>query len=417
MSRHRFTRARQATLLAVVLAVGPLTLLTGSATASPNRSRTETGAAQVARDWQRTALRTVYTEGATPIPSGTLYLGFTSLAVDRAVQGAGRGRHTSSRAAVAVAAHDVLRHYFPGSAAGLDVDLATSLAAVPDGRAEERGARIGRAAAQRMIASRAGDRIPDPTVVYRRDAAPGVWQPPATGMLVPWLGFVDPLVLRRPVRVDGPDSLTSGAYAADFAEVKRVGSATASPADRSPEQTATAQFFNFNAVVLYRAALLEHLDSAHLSLARTTQLFAALDAATADTMIQCWGIKYRYGFWRPQQAIQGAATDGNPATVADAQWAPLLANPPYPDYLSGHGCITSAFAGVVRSFFGDRLPLLLRSGSTNTVQRYETLSAMEHDAFMARIWSGIHFRDAMVDAYQLGHATARRVVGERDRRW
>jgi hypothetical protein len=402
-------------MLAVVLAVGPLTFSTGSATAAPTRSRAQAGASQIALDWQRTALRTVYTEALTPIPSGTLYLGFTSLAVDRAVQAALERRQTSTRSAAALAAHDVLVHYFPGSAPKLDADLAASLAAVPDGRAEQNGARIGRAAAARMIASRAGDRIPDPTIVYRRDAAPGVWQPPAAGMLVPWLGFVDPLVLRRPVRLNGPDPLTSRAYAADFSQVRRVGSAAAGPADRSAEQTTTAQFFNFNAPVLYRAALLEHLDTAHLSLARTTQLFAALDAATADTMIQCWGIKYRYGFWRPEQAIHGAATDGNPATTADARWAPLIANPPYPDYLSGHGCITSAFAGVVRSFLGDRVPLLLRSGTTNTVHRYQTLTAMEHDAYMARIWSGIHFRDAMDDAYLLGHTTARRVVRQLDR--
>ena len=33
---------------------------------------------------------------------------------------------------------------------------------------------------------------------------------------------------------------------------------------------------------------------------------------------------------------------------------------------------------------------------------------MEHDAFMSRIWGGIHFRDAMDDAYLIGHTVARR---------
>ena len=37
-------------------------------------------------------------------------------------------------------------------------------------------------------------------------------------------------------------------------------------------------------------------------------------------------------------------------------------------------------------------------------------SAIEHDAFNARIWSGLHFRRAMVDGYAVGHRTARRVM-------
>ena len=31
-------------------------------------------------------------------------------------------------------------------------------------------------------------------------------------------------------------------------------------------------------------------------------------------------------------------------------------------------------------------------------------------AFMARIWGGLHFRDAMEDAYSIGHRMADRVL-------
>ena len=41
---------------------------------------------------------------------------------------------------------------------------------------------------------------------------------------------------------------------------------------------------------------------------------------------------------------------------------------------------------------------------------YDTLTALEHDAFHARIWGGLHFRDAMEDGYYLGHTTADRVM-------
>lgn len=42
-----------------------------------------------------------------------------------------------------------------------------------------------------------------------------------------------------------------------------------------------------------------------------------------------------------------------------------------------------------------------------TPRTYDTLAALEHDAFMSRIWGGIHFRDAMDDAYLIGHTVAR----------
>lgn len=62
----------------------------------------------------------------------------------------------------------------------------------------------------------------------------------------------------------------------------------------------------------------------------------------------------------------------------------------------------------MRQTLGDDTPLVLRIGlQTRT---YATLTALEHDALQARIWGGLHFRDAMEDGYHLGHTTAQRVM-------
>ena len=37
---------------------------------------------------------------------------------------------------------------------------------------------------------------------------------------------------------------------------------------------------------------------------------------------------------------------------------------------------------------------------------YAHLSEIEHEAFHARIWGGLHYRQAMTDAYAMGHRTA-----------
>ena len=47
---------------------------------------------------------------------------------------------------------------------------------------------------------------------------------------------------------------------------------------------------------------------------------------------------------------------------------------------------------------------VLKSGGVE--RTYSTLSALEYDALHARIWGGLHFRDAMEDGYLLGHTTA-----------
>jgi hypothetical protein len=368
-------------------------------------------ASSIAVDWQRTAVRTVYVEGATAPPLGGLYLSFTSLAVhDAAKEGQRRGTHAAA-AAVAQAAHDVLLEYFPLSASGLDADLAASLAMVPDGVKEDAGVAIGAAAAKAMIASRVGDGRGDLSIVYDKAPALGIWPPaPAPvvgGMAFAWLGFVDPVVDVAPVTLNGPDPVSSTAYATDYEEARLVGPKTGST--RTTQQTAIAEFFAANSGATYRIAVCDLLDAEPMGLLPTTRLFARIDAAVANTFIQAWRLKYEVGFWRPAQAIAAGATDGNDGTNPHPEtWVPLVTNPAYSDYTSGHAAATAPFAEVLRLTLGDDTPLVLKGATSQ--RSYATLTALEYDALNARIWGGLHFRDAMEDGYLLGHTTADRVM-------
>ena len=402
------SKGTAAALLASLLVATPLTA-TAKDTAS-DQWRADDSRASIALDWQRTALRTVFTDVPTPIPASALYLGFTSLAVDDAVVAA-RGESASGAAAVAKAAHDVLVAYFPAAATKLKADLDTSLSTIPDGRAERRGIEIGRAAAATMVDSRKDDGRNSQQHPYSGNVEPGVWQPPPTGMAVPWLGFVKPLMLPKPITVDGPDPIDSAAYATDFNEVKRLGSRTST--ERTTAQTETAKFYSANIVLQLREALIDHLDSHPLSLGRTARLFAALDAASADSLIQTWRLKHDIGFWRPFQAIPAADADRNDATQADPEWVQLLepATPPYPDYVSGHAVVVGAFIETVKPVLGD-VSLSVPALVSSTKRTYPNLSAIKDEAFMARIWLGIHFRDAMEDGYKIGEGTGKKVSSQ-----
>jgi hypothetical protein len=417
MSSPRAAIVATASVLLAPLLVVPLASSTavagGPATPRPLAS-------SIAVSWQRTAIRTIYTPPAPVVakapPDGALYLAFTSLAVYQAAREAQRHSTHAAAAAVATAAHDVLWKYFPASRGALDSDLDASLAMVPDGKQEDAGTAIGATAAAAMIASRetpADGRNNNPPVpAYTKQAAPGIWPavaspPPPGGMALHWLGFVRRVVDVEPVALDGPDELTSPAYTQDYQEARELGAVGS--VDRSPEQTAVANFFSGNPVLMYRAALCSLLEAEPLGLLPTTRLFARIDAAVANSFIQTWKLKYEVGFWRPLQAIAGPWDDDNPLTQAQPGWSPLVPNPAYSDYTSGHGTATSPFAQVVRRTLGDDTPLVLVTPSGVT-RSYTTLTALEHDALNARIWGGLHFRDAMEDTYYMGHTTADRVI-------
>jgi hypothetical protein len=78
--------------------------------------------------------------------------------------------------------------------------------------------------------------------------------------------------------------------------------------------------------------------------------------------------------------------------------------------VSGHACLTAPAVEVIRRMLGETTPLELLSVNSSIPRTYATLSDLEDDAFHARIWSGLHFRTAMEDGYQIGHHTAAEVL-------
>jgi hypothetical protein len=223
-------------------------------------------------------------------------------------------------------------------------------------------------------------------------------------MAVPWLGFVRPLVLDSPTQIwlPGPDDLDTDDYATDFAEVEAYGAKEGS--SRDAEQTETALFWNANSVLQYQVAMRDQVTRRGLDIVESSRAFALLSSATADALIACWRAKYDYAYWRPITAIRMADTDGNDATEADPDWTPLVPTPPYPEYTSGHACITGASSNTLGHLFGaDDIDLNVASSVTGTSRHYDTADSLDEETMSARVWLGIHFRKAMTDGNRLGH--------------
>jgi hypothetical protein len=426
-SRGRGTPARRLGLLAA-LAVSVLLagLLAAPAAAGP---ATSAGSAVVHEDpavvttWNALALTTIVGDTSKDPREAFLYIGFVQAAVYNAVVGidgrfepyhfhAHAPRDASAPAAAAAAAHRVLVTYFPYATATLDAALATSLSTIPDGPGKTHGVNFGELAANTLIHQRDGDGRYAP-ILFTKTPGPGVWRPTPptnTPMAVPWMGFVEPLLIPSGKTVGNdfgkPPALTSRLYTRDFREVKAYGSATSTV--RSPDQTALALFFSGNAAVQYNAALRDQVTVHHLDLAEAARMFAVVTMSQADAVIAIWWSKYVYGFWRPITAIQLADTDGNPATKPDTTWTPLLTTPPYPDYVSGYSGVTGAFTTALAGALGTRhLNLTLISTAVpGAIRTYDVGRALDVDVVDARVWLGIHFRFADTRGLRMGQRVA-----------
>jgi hypothetical protein len=334
----------------------------------------------------------------------------------------------SKEAAVATAAYRVLASIvatvpatipFPTRASllqALAAQYAASLAPIPNSPFKAQGIAAGTAAAEAMIAARENDGRFGPSP-WRPNPAPGHWQPllnpDGTPMLdpAPWVGGVKPFLLQSSsqFRTAGPLALASAAYAAEFNEVKALGAVNSTV--RTPEQTHIALFWQSagGSTLLWNGVerSLVASGSLGLDLVDSARLFAMTNLTGADAGINCWNDKYYWDFWRPWAAIRRAAEDGNPATAPDPTWTALL-TAPYPDHPSGHLCFDGAHLRVLQMFFGtDEIGFDVTSSRfPGEPRHFDRFSEPLEEIIEARIWAGLHFRTADVQAEMLGRNVA-----------
>ena len=326
----------------------------------------------------------------------------------------------SQDAAVATAAHHVLVGLSTGGVpllpegvrTRLDALYAQELAGIPDGAAKTDGIAAGAAAAAAMLASRANDGRYG-AFRFEPGDEPGEWRPtPPANVNDPfaWIANVDPFVLDSPsqFRTKGPHALTSGAYAKEYNEVKALGAAGGS---RTPDQQALAEFYTVNPVELFNRTFRDIAEAAQLTLIEEARLFAMLNIAGADSLINCWNDKAYWSFWRPITAIHEGDNDGNRKTVGDPSWTSFIPAPPYPDHPSGYNCVTAAMMYTARYFFGsNRLDfnvVKIVPGMPEVTRPYHRFTDVVADTVDARVYQGIHFRAADVQGAAIGKDVAR----------
>ena len=392
--------------------------------------------ADAVTDWNAIASTAIVTNAGQPPPPSALSFAMVQGAVYDAVNAIDRGYQPylvqpnanptdSKEAAAATAAFRVLVGFpdlpglFPAQLPTLQPQYDSYLANLPDDPPGSRdaGIAVGEATARAMLIARTNDgRFGPPPQLY--PPAPGIWRPTPPNFAndpAPWVGNVHPFLVpdAEMLRTDGPNALTSHAYAEDLNEVKELGSLTS--ITRTPDQTDAAIFWQDHAVALWNRIFRTLAINQELDIIESARLFAMENLAAADSQIGGWNDKYYWQSWRPITAIREADIDGNPDTEPDPTWLPLfdpatsvcnpplLFTPPFPEHPSGHACATSAFVHTLQNFFGaDRIGFSAFSNKSCTTRSFDRFSHALKEVIDARVWAGIHFRTADVQGAVLG---------------
>ena len=291
------------------------------------------------------------------------------------------GAHRTSRrvaeAAVVQAAYETLAHYFPRR----------------PGRSTRRGyvARLDRPRQPQSDGSPSGTRPPQqiialrPATAARRRAstssftpktpAPGVWRltPPVPRAADPVVGRVKPFVTcrRRTSSAAAPAGPLERGVGRRLQRVKAMGKNTSTM--RTAPQTATARFYTANVRQWNRLVRDIATELARTAPDRAPRRDGQRRRRRRDRRherqvpLPVLAARHRdrpdvrqAGRLRPDPGFD----DGNPPTVEQTGWRPLIMTPNHPEYPAAHGTITSSIAEVLTQFLGTSRSTWTSTGRT-----------------------------------------------------
>ena len=299
------------------------------------------------------------------------------------------------------------------------------------------GMTVGQTAATNIINLRDGDGRMTPIGMTSSfptlPPGPGVWRltPPFAPPQTPWVANVRPFIAQSLDQFlpDSPPSLQSSEWVEAFNQIKAYGALIGSV--RTDEQTLIAKFWSANVIRQYNRAGRDIVAARGLGLLDTARMAAMVNLVGADALMSCFHAKYHYLFWRPVTAINGSLDptavtadgfgpvpgydDGNPATVEQSGWRPLLTTPNHPEYPAAHGTITSAMAEMFSTFLGtNRIDLDIHgfdpagpAGNLNAVRHYDMPNDLRDEVIYARLWAGLHYHPSSVAGVVLGRQVAK----------
>ncbi|HEX5025487.1 MAG TPA: vanadium-dependent haloperoxidase [Agriterribacter sp.] len=132
-------------------------------------------------------------------------------------------------------------------------------------------------------------------------------------------------------------------------------------------------------------------------------IYTIVAVGLMDSFMACWDEKFRSNRVRPETAIR---------RQIDPQWRPLLQTPPFPEYLSGHSCISATSATLLTHYIGDNIAFKdtveMRYGLPP--REFTSFNAAAAEAAISRFYGGIHYMDAIDEGLVQGKKVGQWVI-------
>lgn len=323
------------------------------------------------------------------------------------------------------AAYDVAISQFPDKKAIFDAELNKWLASVEDGEHKTEGIALGKAAASKILESRANDKWNGEADYMWHPMAPGVYAefnehsgtPEGFIFGAGWAAAV-PFLLNSQdqFRSPPPPEINSEAYTKAFNEVKAYGRYESEV--RTQDQAHLAMWWKDFVENSHNRLARELVVKEKRNLWEAARVFALLNMTVYDAYINVFDNKFYYNHWRPYTAIRWAANDENPDTEPDLEWNNLHKHTyAFPSYPSAHGTASSAAMTVLANTLGtgDNYAFTMTTEEVDKAgpfsgkvkmnpptRSFNRFSEAGLEASMSRVYLGIHFRYDSEEGHQLG---------------
>ncbi len=125
---------------------------------------------------------------------------------------------------------------------------------------------------------------------------------------------------------------------------------------------------------------------------KTASVIAQTAISIADAIISCWETKYFYNYIRPESYLNAYIRK-----YIDKDWVPLIQTPAFPEYTSGHSCLSASAATALTNLVGDNYAFI---DSTEVPygrpqRKFNSFQEAATQASYSRMYGGIHFREAL----------------------
>lgn len=246
---------------------------------------------------------------------------------------------------------------------------------------------------------------------YVPPSGPGKWQPTNSQLaMLPTWGNNRTFIkdLKNSITTAGFPAYSTDPASAFYAEANEV---YHSGSDLTAEEVNIAYYWADEGFVTFtppghslfiyaQLALQEKFDLAEAAVG-----YARMGIAVSDAFVYCWKVKYANNLLRPSQYIQ---------PNIDAQWIPLIPNPPFPEYTSGHATQSGSSAKVLAGIFGENYAFTDLTHTHLSLglapRSFSNFYQMAEESGISRIYAGIHFPSANVQGRLSGYAIGEKVL-------